>query len=194
MVQALLIIGIGLVAAALVALATRSKKPVARVSSTGVSGQPRRHHYRFAHAVLRDLALHEPDATWHSVTGTGVGDFLIGAWLAASDGLAAHERVSPTGLRVTINDKIGGGWRAAVIHMPTPENPTEAHMIALLHRDPSTVRYFVLERGFPQPNGQPRAYWAEWRPDMRVRGGDVAEISEDGFLLEVTAELVSAAA
>src|SRR5687767_3113753 len=72
--------------------------------------QPRQHHYRFAHNVLRDLALEDPQETWDAISGLGVGDVLTSAWLAAHDG-DQSQYVSPTGLKVSIHDDVGDGWR-----------------------------------------------------------------------------------
>jgi hypothetical protein len=166
-------------------------KPVTR----GVAGgsEPRRQPYQFAHQVLRDRALREAVPTWRAVSGLGVGEFLIEAWLAAGAGVPPDRRVSPTGLRVTMHE-LGRGWRAAIVHLPAPENPTEAYMVALAFQAPSTLRYFVLERGVSRPDAPASAYWAEWRPGMRVRGGDVRDASERAFVRAVAGEVGASAA
>jgi hypothetical protein len=147
-----------------VRVSRQRKAPVVRrdreLAIERASRRPRAQHYAFAHRLLRDAALDDPEGTWDAVTKPGSGDFLVDMWIHAKP--EDEDLISPEGLRVDVEGDI------AIVTLPPPERLTEAYMIALVRRGASGGAYFVLERGAES------AYLAEWRKDTRIRMGNVA--------------------
>jgi hypothetical protein len=134
--------------------------------------QPRQQFYTFAHRVLKQDA-HEEPKLWSFITGDSADGYAQMRWHDAGE--AAGEQHPPDKL-LWVAPQHERGLDIAVLHMPPPNAPTEAYYAAFV-RDPKRpfpLRYFVLER-----NSSGGAHWAEWRPNMRIRGADVEEFPKD---------------
>src|SRR5262249_33092840 len=114
--------------------------------------QPRQQHYQYAHVILRDLVLTDPEAAFDRVTLPGSGDLLIDLWTAAHGLNPREERISPEGIRVHVEGDI------AFISLPPPARGAEAYMVAVTRRG----AYYTLEKG----DGGPAV--AQWTQPSRA--------------------------
>ena len=151
----------------------------------------RQQHYRFAHQVLMNAVVSDPEGWWQRLSERG--EVVLGpAWSAAGKDLDAADQVEPVGLSVQERADVLG-LEAILITLPKPEAPNECFFIALVRRVGGPIRYFVLEKGFDSDDGIPRAFWAEWRgaagTTMRIRGEDIPEVTPNGFLTAIAGEL-----
>ncbi len=176
LVTALLIaLGVALLVRTIRGAARPLPSPVARTvrgRGTEQSRPPRAQHYRFAHVLLRDIALADVATTWDAITDPGGRELLVDLWRSAKP--KSDDAISPEGLRVEVDGEI------AIVTLPPPARRTEAYMIALVR---SPAAYFVLEKG------ERSAYLAEWRREMRVRFGDVPTPAKRALVTEVRALL-----
>jgi hypothetical protein len=159
--------------------------PCAQEDSFMDESRPRQPHYRFAHRVLKDLALLRPAETWAALAGPGAADALRTMWETAGGTAAELPRVE----RVDAS----GGLERVVIVPPPAVAATEAHAIAIVRRPtaPEKLGYFVMERGLPSA-GRERAFVAEYRADgARIRGDDLPAVALDAFLQRLDASLAT---
>ncbi|MGC4122803.1 MAG: hypothetical protein QM765_51170 [Myxococcales bacterium] len=154
----------------------------------------RQQHYRFAHEVLRDAVLANPELWWNRLHSAASAS-LAGLWEQAGEGLPATELVEAPALDAMPMPLTGG--EALLVALPRPTSPTECHYAALIRPGgQKRIRYFVMELGLPSPESGERAYWAEWRiaPGggvMRVRGADLPCIGASAFLQAIEGKLAN---
>ena len=159
--------------------------------------EPRPQHYDFAHRLLPREVFAAPDRVFSILESTvALQELLLPLWQEAGGTLP------PDGLRVSVRQELGSGWRVALVHLPPPQRATEAHFAAVAYRpsrtrllilkEPVELRYFVLERA-ADADERVRAHVAEWRADgTRHRLGPVADASEDGFIDAIAASVLDA--
>ena len=150
-----------------------------------MQAMPRRQHYVFAHKLIPADVHGFAEQTWAALTGPQAGDYVAMQWHKAAEGEAS---MPMDGIRVF--ERIQRGpWELLPIAMPEPQGPTEAYFVVLARRPdaPGQVGVFVMEAGVPE-NG-PRAYWAEWRPNGRIRMADLPQISLDAFMAAVADDI-----
>jgi hypothetical protein len=126
----------------------------------------RQHHYTFAHRVLRDAVLEDPDIAKRELAGKGAAKWLRGLWDTAGEESESDEapsvlQVFKTGIR---------GYDAYRVTFPPALHVTEAWgaLIAFPHNASEEPCYFLLERG---ADADDTGHWARYRPGgMRIRG------------------------
>jgi hypothetical protein len=135
-------------------------------SSVGVVYGPgmRQHHYNFAHRILPLDATREP-GLWGIISSDRAASYLQTRWSDA----APSSDVQPSKGLIWIEPVRVNGVEIRTIRMPPPENPAEAYYGAIARSPDGVVRYFVAEKG------NEGAFLAEWRTNMRIRGGDLEE-------------------
>jgi len=137
---------------------------------------PRQQHYRVAHKVLPERILRTPLETFDALSKRP-DRWCAEAWDEAGADLSGGDRHIAIGIRVEkVPRDTLRGHELVLIHLPRPENPTEAYaVLALWHLGvEESVRCFVMERGVDGDMGKERAYWSEYRANgMRVRGADL---------------------
>ena len=116
----------------------------------------RQQHYRFAHQVLMEAVLRDPNA-WLAEAEARGGAVLQGPWEAAGQGLAGPDLVEGPGPSLAVVAP-APGVTAAVVTLPPPQAPTECHFVAVVCAGGAPPRYFVAERGIEGEGGASRAY------------------------------------
>jgi hypothetical protein len=131
--------------------------------------------YNFAHRILPHDVHAEP-SLWRIISSDKAASYLEMRWSEAGEGTDAQP---PKGL-LWIEPVVISGITIRVIRMPPPESTAEAYYGAIARAPDGTLRYFVAERG-----STGNAFAAEWRPNARVRLGDLVENAPqsviDGF-------------
>lgn len=157
----------------------------------------RQQHYRFAHQVMVELVLRDPEM-WMAQAGSSGLQMLQQTWAMAGQGLAPHDCVQ--GALPTI-EYVGRGpdIHGYLITLPAPESANECYFIAVVAVGNNQPRYYLAERGMDKEDGTPRAFLAEWksmgRDRMRIHGADLPEISAAAFVdVAVASAMASPAA
>jgi hypothetical protein len=161
---------------------------------------PRAHHYYFAHAALRNLAMEAPDQVVLALCSGDGEVFLRRVWdeVAREFASAGHEEpvVGAEGLE-TVSARVAGR-PCALVTLPPPVATTEAHFVAIVlnHEideplkspagDQPQVYYFTLEKGFAL-DGRPRTVFCEWSGEAHHNYGD-GPAAEGRLFLDHVAE------
>ena len=147
---------------------------------------PRAHHYYFAHAALRNLAMEAPDQLVLALCSPDGEAFIRRVWdeVAKEFASAGHEApaLSHEGLEA-VSARVAGR-PCALVKLPAPAATTEAHFVAIVlnheideaPKSPATpdqpqVYYFTLEKGFTL-DGRPRTVFCEWTGEAHQNYGD----------------------
>ncbi len=128
----------------------------------------RQQHYSFAHRVLPHDVHHEA-SLWSIISSDRASSYLQMRWEAAADGASLPAQ----GLAWLEPIQLGGAT-VRVIHLPAPEDACEGHYAAIARGADGKLRYFVAER-----SASGGAFLSEWRPEMRIRGGDLEAQAPD---------------
>jgi hypothetical protein len=130
-------------------------------STADSSDQPHRHQYLFAHRELPMAAFRYGEDLVRVARGGNLAEGLGKLWVDLGTALATTDRLPADGLRATYYDL--GGYEVALVTMPPPGGVTDAHLAAIVvPHGGGTVRYFVLERGAPDSEGNPATVLGEW--------------------------------
>ncbi len=125
------------------------------------SVKPREHHHAFAFVVLSRLALQDPPGMLTSLASSAGEKIVRDLWKAVGED--CDEALPATGIKVK-HGRMSADRIAAVVTLPPPLRPGEAHFIAMVAGvDPSTdgadapgalrdFHYFLLERGKERTN------------------------------------------
>lgn len=124
----------------------------------------RQHYYNFAHKVLPSDVTTQANL-WGIISSDKAHPYLEMRW---SDAAPTGDAQPSKGL-MWIEPVHVDGIEIRTVRMPPPENVSEAYYGAIAKSEDGAIRYFVCEKGSQS------VYWAEWRKDMRVRGGDLEE-------------------
>ncbi|TAJ05063.1 MAG: hypothetical protein EPO68_16680 [Planctomycetota bacterium] len=165
--------------------------------------QARPHHYAFAHVALRDAFFQDPQAFVVALTHRGT-ELLNEIWDDVGDRVGAVEgaaaRLPSQGLACSIRS-LDDDTLAAIVSLPTPEAPAEAHLVGLVLRLPSKklwglfgkrgkglARCLTLERGSDE--GSVRTVLCEWTTDSHLNYDTGPEATVDAFARKL-AELMN---
>ncbi|MBC2866128.1 hypothetical protein H1R13_14370 [Streptomyces mexicanus] len=126
----------------------------------GTKGDPRAHHYRFAHDVLKHAAL--TNGSFLLDMPKDEVDVLLGAfWDEAAQALAPEERLTGALPRGTLMEQ--GRHDVLVVVLPPAVRAGEAHFAAVVrHGGRDTCRYLTLERSVDPLTGEEGAVLCEW--------------------------------
>jgi hypothetical protein len=156
-------------------------------------GEPRPHHYAFAHLVLREACAADPLRFFATMASPERCRFMAALW----EGAARHvgrpvEGFDPNEASVT-TCRIGER-ATVVVAMPAPRAVAEAHFVALvlepLPRDFDAAhlpafRCFTLEHGRDIDSGAARTVLCEWADDAHRNFGDGPAPRVEGFIAAI---------
>ena len=149
----------------------------------------RRHHYEFAHRVLRMMFLQDSMRFLALLKGPRAQEFLLDVWTRVGAPIPADDRIEPEGLRGSHHELTSGLFSpAALIELPPATEIAEAHLVAAVLAD--GPRYFTLEKGVALPAMTPRTVLCEWRAEgQHVNYGDGPAAEAGAFLAAVEAKV-----
>ena len=154
-------------------------------------GDPRLHHYLFAHRILPDFTLNQGPDLLSTLARDGQV-FLDWIWSRLAEDLPPAEHLDPEGLTFSLHEL--GPWHIVLITLPPAEHTTEAHMVAAvaqLHplgwgqQTYGTFRCFTLER----TDAHPATSLCEWTLDAHLHIGPGPAVDPDAFLQAVLGQL-----
>jgi 4-amino-4-deoxy-L-arabinose transferase-like glycosyltransferase len=168
----------------------------------------REHHYAFAHQLLRDAVEQEPE-TYYRLLTTEPEQTLALLWQKAGELAPPSARLSAEGLgatRHTISDERS----LLCVRLPAPVAVTEAYFVGIVlegsagesgeGRSEATKgrcgRYYTLELASPLDPATPgpAAMLCAWERGAHLNMGPVLDVTEAGFLREVSADVQAKAA
>lgn len=125
------------------------------------AGDPRPHHYTFAHQFLPAMARSDPAAALALVIDPE--DTIVrDCWAWVGSKLDPGDRLEPAGLATSFDDR--GGWRLGLVTLPPARRMPEAIYVGLAF-DPSrpgSVRVVTLELSQDFAAGAASTILAEW--------------------------------
>ncbi len=124
--------------------------------------EPRQQPYIFAHLALPGLFFRTPESMLTNLEENGA-EFLRYLWRQIGLKEGQHDEAAGMQIQVTCQPLAAG--RVALIQLPPPERPTEAHLLALCHL-PDGARFFTLELG-ENLDGSLRTVFCEWDTNGR---------------------------
>ncbi|MEZ6187856.1 MAG: hypothetical protein R3F62_22955 [Planctomycetota bacterium] len=152
-------------------------------------GEPRAHHYVFAHRFLPAVSFGNPEGAGLliAMAGQESGELFRRCWADVASELPPAERLTPDGFKgavVEVSDRLA----IAVVTLPQARFQAEAVFVAGSYqrkRAGMTFRLFALELSRDLQAGQPSVVLGEWQPGRRGLahvnwGGDVPN-SPEGF-------------
>lgn len=154
-------------------------------------GDPRLHHYLFAHRILPDFTLNQGPDLFATLDRDGQV-FLEWIWSRLAQDLPAAEHLDPEGLGFSRHEL--GPWHIILVTLPPAAHTTEAHMVAAVaHQHPlgwgqhayDAFRCFTLER----TDAHPTTALCEWRPDAHHHLGPGPTLDPGAFLKAVLGQL-----
>ncbi|MEV4313317.1 hypothetical protein [Actinocrispum sp. NPDC049592] len=153
-----------------------------------MDGQPRHHHYRFAHVSLPRIALGGTVNLRQFADEGKLGQMLRGFWdFVGTQQVAEEDRLPADGLSsetVTTGDST-----VLLITLPRALKATEAYFVAIAYRAAAAIpRYFCLEHGTPLfPDTTMIGEWVQGEGGLsHVNLGDGPEPDADAFLDAIT--------
>jgi hypothetical protein len=110
-------------------------------------GGPRCDHYSFTHVVLRKAAFDNPAHAVTKLASVDAGEMLDELWLDVRAICKQHnEAVSIDPADILIHKSRVATFPCVLLEMPTPANPTEAFLVAMV----LTIDLSDTERGFQE--------------------------------------------
>jgi hypothetical protein len=149
--------------------------------------QPRRHHYLFAHQVIREVCASDPLQFFAVIASDEQAKFVAWMWKEAE----RHAEKGPEG--ASLRDvKVATGritdLPAVIMTMPATRAMAEAHLVAAVLMEKPTeqapkpgIRYFTLEDG-EREDGSPRTVLCEWSEKGHANYGDGPESTVQAFV------------
>jgi hypothetical protein len=128
----------------------------------------RTHHYVFAHRIVPEVALKDPAQVLTLLRGPEGNKFLQDLWAEVGESCPAN--LPSEGLRLTLEEVEGLDEPMALIRLPEPEIPPEAHYLAIVPWcekrllglvQKRSLRCFTLEQGIKLSGGL-RTVLCEW--------------------------------
>ncbi len=148
----------------------------------------RRHHYGFAHQVLRDLLFADPMRFFAALDDPRGPELLRRAWREFGKQFPADDRVEIDGLDCTKHELTSGLWCPVIlVTLPPPQEVAEAvYAAAVLGGD---ARYFTLEHGISLAGDTPRTVLCEWQRGTHLNYGDGPPATPAAFLAAIEAKV-----
>jgi hypothetical protein len=145
---------------------------------------PRSHHYGFAHRELPAAAFRIGPAF---ITGVRDGRIALAkAWRLYGEQLPEAERLPADGLAAEVQTV--GPHQVAVVTLPPPEGPTEAHFVAVAMA--GDLRFFTLEAARSPIGGEWYTVLGEWTSNhSHVNRGAGPQADKDAFVAAVVTHL-----
>lgn len=162
-----------------------------------MSGGPSQ-HYVFVHRALPSVMFGDPSWFLAVLNGPDAGRFLGDLWARAG------ERSDPTSRRagegLAAETFVEGPYLFALVTLPPPEAPAEAHLAAAVARfaDPDAPsldalawsRFFTLEHGRDFRTEEPCTFLCEWTREGTHRNlGEGPPAEAGGFVRAVLGQL-----
>ena len=163
--------------------------------------QPRRHHYLYAHHILRGFCNDDP-VQFFSYIASDERDVFAGfVWHKVREYVDAEEKTDLDAGEFVFSCLRLAGSPTILVEMPRPRAITEALFVAIVllakgDSDPETpqCRYFTLELGYDLlgPDPQSHAVIGEWVEDhdsessgKHLNYGPAQDMNPESFLMEV---------
>lgn len=157
-------------------------------------------HYVFVHRALPSVLFRDPGWLFAVLNGPDAGRFLGDLWTRAGERSAPESRRAPDGLGA--ETFIDGGHLYALITLPPPHEPAEAHLAAAVAGfvDPGRPsleslawsRFFTLEYGVDYMTEEPCTFLCEWTLDGKHRNlGEGPPTDAGAFVQAVGAQLAT---
>ena len=152
------------------------------------------HHYIFAHIALREVCHANPLGFFAMMGSPQRQQFLDDLLKEVREECDKDGEPSFSSRDIRIETyRIGGGYPAVLILMPTPKFIGEAHMVCIMPDIPVGelsqrkgqslgVRYFTLEKGTHSESGTERTVLCAWAGESHVNYGDGPEARQYEFL------------
>ena len=153
-----------------------------------------KHHYFFAHYILRMLAFAQPAHTLSSLASNGRSKFISNLLQENEYGFAhAEERDFSAADIQYFGDPIGER-PCAILQMPPPSGPTEAYFIGIVgrvpmeelyaadngHREEILIDYYTLERP-AEITAESPSVLCGWTSEAHLNFGDGPQPTLEAF-------------
>lgn len=161
-----------------------------------MNGEPRRHHYIFAHKLLPSFFFQKPDVFITALMNRRA-ELVRSLWddvgkdIEGSDGSEARIPSDDLDLHLEV---LPENTIVAIVELPEAQEMPEAHYVALVYRlgtgdvvggrDPGSIaRVFTLEYGLTLSGPEERTVLCEWGSDgAHMNLGDGPEVSISAFV------------
>ena len=144
-----------------------------------------KHHYAFAHWVLRDLAFAEPVRIFSMLASDSRTKYFDDVLSDLDTIIEGTERRNFSGADIRFVGIAIGDRPCAILQMPPTTNPTEAYFIAIVSRLPreqlstcldsntadTLIDYYTLERPVEIRPDRPSVFCA-WTQDTHLNFGE----------------------
>ena len=146
------------------------------------NGQPRRHHYEFAHRALRSIMSDPKIDLVRLANDQGRLDGALRAtWGEVGARHAENDRVSEDGL--SVERRSVSGFDGLLVTLPTALNPAEAIFVLVVPLEsPEARRLLALEFVWDVVNRRPYTVLGAWTQEGHINLGDRPKTDPDAFI------------